>query len=146
MENFLKAQQQNAAHPDNPNFKYNNDITYKQNPLVKYDKQLKENTVIPITDHRQNLMLNFQNMSLSFDNKNLQIPKNHREYDTESVASSTHFTVVNGFGTPTRFKESRKLCSPYNQITVLIFSMTLFFLVAIIVLIYMMESESIFEL
>jgi hypothetical protein len=63
-----------------------------------------------------------------------------KDVDQLSVASSTHFTIVNGFGTPRRFKDT-SLCRRSRQITILIVTMTILFMIAISVTIFLMESE-----
>jgi hypothetical protein len=76
-------------------------------------------------------------------NVKLGSAKNQR-IDTESVASSTHFTVVNGF---TRHNKSSKgdrqmwCCKSSHQITVLVVTMTILFTAGILAAICYVESE-----
>lgn len=63
-----------------------------------------------------------------------------KELDTMSMASSTHFTVVNGMGGPQRVAKDG-LCSRGHQITVLILTMSLMFLIGISAAVFMLESE-----
>lgn len=59
--------------------------------------------------------------------------------DTVSVASSTHFTVVNGLGRPT--KVYKKSWCARNQLTVLICTMSFLFMVGLLAGILYMESK-----
>jgi hypothetical protein len=125
-----------------PNY-HRNDVFYQEHPSVISGELVKEHTTIPIVDHHQNLLMNFQNFNI-FSEKDFTLPK-IKDYDeeTSSIASSTHFTMVNGFGTPSRFKEPEhsRLCSRTNQITVLIITMTIIFIIFIIFIVCMMESK-----
>jgi hypothetical protein len=64
-----------------------------------------------------------------------------KDPDQVSVASSTHFTVVNGFGRANVRPKSSSLCSPGRQITILVVTMTLLFMIGIIGAIYLMDRE-----
>lgn len=57
-----------------------------------------------------------------------------------SLASSTHFTMVNGIGGPQRVAKDG-LCSRGHQITVLIITMSLMFLIGISAAVFMLESK-----
>lgn len=63
-----------------------------------------------------------------------------KDLDTMSMASSTHFTVVNGMGGPQRVAKDG-LCSRGHQITVLILTMSLMFLIGISAAVFMLESK-----
>lgn len=63
-----------------------------------------------------------------------------KDIDTISMASSTHFTVVNGIGRPPKVPKSG-LCDHGHQITVLIVTMSIFFMIGICAAIYFMESK-----
>lgn len=63
-----------------------------------------------------------------------------KDLDTISIASSTHFTVVNGMGAPQR-KIKNGLCSRGHQITVLILSMSFVFLVGIVGAVFFLECK-----
>lgn len=63
-----------------------------------------------------------------------------KDLDTISIASSTHFTVVNGMGGPQR-KIKNGLCSRGHQITVLILSMSFVFLVGIVGAVFFLECK-----
>lgn len=60
--------------------------------------------------------------------------------DTASVASSTHFTVVNGLGRPT--KVYKKSWCARNQLTVLICTMSFLFMVGLLAGILYMEMRA----
>lgn len=63
-----------------------------------------------------------------------------KEYDTMSIASSTHFTMVNGIGGPQKVK-SGGICRRGQQITVLIVTMSLIFLIGILGAVYFLECK-----
>lgn len=62
-----------------------------------------------------------------------------KQIDTASVASSTHFTVVNGLGRPTTVY--RKSWCARNQLTVLVCTMSFLFMIGLLAGILYMESE-----
>ncbi|KAG4079647.1 hypothetical protein HA402_010427 [Bradysia odoriphaga] len=64
-----------------------------------------------------------------------------KDLDTISTASSTHFTVVNGMGGPQRVAKDG-LCSRGHQITVLILTMSLMFLIGISAAVFMLEMRA----
>lgn len=62
--------------------------------------------------------------------------------DAASIASSTHFTVVNGFTKHRAMKEPKSCCCNHShQITVLVISMTILFSACILAAICFVESE-----
>lgn len=62
--------------------------------------------------------------------------------DATSVASSTHFTVVNGFTKQRTGKEPKSCCCDHShQITVLVISMTILFSACILAAICFVESK-----
>lgn len=63
-----------------------------------------------------------------------------KDVDTMSMASSTHFTMINGVGGPQRAVKDG-ICSRGHQITVLILTMSLMFLIGIICAVFMLESK-----
>lgn len=63
-----------------------------------------------------------------------------KDFDSMSMASSTHFTVVNGIGRPPKVPKS-SLCDRGHQITVLIVTMSMFFMIGISLAVYFMESK-----
>lgn len=90
---------------------------------------------------------NHQNHSDPFWNhvKLASVKNQRREMkDSESVASSTHFTVVNGFTRHGRSVKSEKqmwCCKRTHQITVLVVTMTVIFTAGILAAICYVESE-----
>lgn len=76
----------------------------------------------------------------------LNITSNHKandakDFDQVSIASSTHFTVVNGFGRANIKPKSNSLCRQGRQLTILIMTMSILFMIGIIGAIYLMESK-----
>lgn len=72
------------------------------------------------------------------------LPSFHRsaktkDPDSVSMASSTHFTMVNGVGGPQRPKSG--ICSRGHQITILIMTMSMIFMVGICAAVFFLESE-----
>ncbi|XP_063621496.1 uncharacterized protein LOC134793755 [Cydia splendana] len=64
------------------------------------------------------------------------------EADTASIASSTHFTVVNGFTKNRTTKEPKSCCCSHShQITVLVISMTILFSACILAAICFVEMR-----
>lgn len=63
-----------------------------------------------------------------------------KDLDTMSMASSTHFTVVNGIGGP-QHTNKEGICSRGHQITVLILTMSLMFLIGIMSAVFVLESK-----
>lgn len=62
--------------------------------------------------------------------------------DAQSVASSTHFTVVNGYTKQRSGKETKSCCCDHShQITVLVISMTILFSACILAAICFVESK-----
>lgn len=65
-----------------------------------------------------------------------------RDLDTASVASSTHFTVVNGYTKQLTNKEPKSCCCDHShQITILVISMTILFSACILAAICFVESK-----
>lgn len=65
-----------------------------------------------------------------------------RGHDAASVASSTHFTVVNGYTKQRPEKEPKSCCcNQSHQITVLVISMTILFSACILAAICFVESK-----
>lgn len=63
-----------------------------------------------------------------------------KDMDTVSIASSMHFTMVNGEA-GTNKKTKKGLCDRGRQVTVLIISMSTIFLLLIMGMVYALESE-----
>lgn len=73
------------------------------------------------------------------------LPSFHRsaktkDPDSVSVASSTHFTMINGVGGPQRLPKGG-MCSRGHQITILIVTMSIVFMVGICAAVFFLESE-----
>jgi hypothetical protein len=64
-----------------------------------------------------------------------------KDFDQVSIASSTHFTVVNGFGRSNIKPKSNSICRQGRQITILIVTMSVLFMIGIIAAIYLMDSK-----
>lgn len=60
--------------------------------------------------------------------------------ETQSIASSTHFTVVNGI-TRRKTQPSPSCCCQSHQLTTLVFTMSVIFLIAIIMAVIYLESK-----
>lgn len=58
-----------------------------------------------------------------------------------SIASSTHFTLVNGCGRE-NLKPNSSFCRHDRKITILTVTMTLVFIIGIIAMIYLMERKN----
>ncbi|XP_055378547.1 putative uncharacterized protein DDB_G0282133 [Condylostylus longicornis] len=81
------------------------------------------------------------------DNTMLEIDPNlhfikTKDVDAVSIASSTHFTMVNGVGGPQRKTKNNGICSRGHQLTVLILTMSGFFLIGILLMVYLMEMRA----
>ncbi|XP_063701970.1 uncharacterized protein LOC134832015 [Culicoides brevitarsis] len=70
-----------------------------------------------------------------------KLTRNAKDFDSISLASSTHFTVVNGIGRPPKVPKSG-LCDRGHQITVLIVTMSIFFMIGISLAVYFMEMRA----
>ncbi|XP_049547112.1 uncharacterized protein LOC125958048 [Anopheles darlingi] len=64
-----------------------------------------------------------------------------KDPDSVSVASSTHFTMVNGVGPPQRVTKSG-ICSSGHQITVLIVTMSFVFMIGICAAVFLLEMRA----
>lgn len=64
-----------------------------------------------------------------------------KDLDTVSIASSMHFTMVNGEGGPPK-KPKRGLCDRGRQVTVLIVSMSTIFMLLIMGMVYALEMRA----
>uniref|UniRef100_A0A182QQP3 Uncharacterized protein n=1 Tax=Anopheles farauti TaxID=69004 RepID=A0A182QQP3_9DIPT len=63
-----------------------------------------------------------------------------KDPDSVSVASSTHFTMVNGIGGPQRVIKTG-ICSSGHQITILIVTMSIIFMIGICSAVFLLESR-----
>lgn len=64
-----------------------------------------------------------------------------KDIDQVSIASSTHFTLVNGCGRD-NLKPDTSFCRHDRKITILTVTMTLVFVIVIIGMIYLMERKN----
>ncbi|XP_053683321.1 uncharacterized protein LOC128733624 [Sabethes cyaneus] len=67
--------------------------------------------------------------------------KKTKDPDSVSVASSTHFTMINGVGGPQRLPKGG-ICSRGHQITVLIVTMSIVFMVGICAAVFFLEMRA----
>lgn len=65
-----------------------------------------------------------------------------KELDQLSTASSTHFTMVNGFGRENAKRKSSYICKRSQQVSILIITMSVLFLIGITTAVVLLESES----
>lgn len=103
------------------------------------------------------LLLNVQNLAKhsAIANNNEEKCENHwmfnqhqsksKDLDQVSIASSTHFTLVNGCGRDGNIKTNSSFCRHDRKITILTMTMTLVFIIGIIIAIYFMERKSKFN-
>lgn len=68
-------------------------------------------------------------------------PAATKDADQLSTASSTHFTMINGFGRSQSSGKSSFICKRSQQVTVLIVTMSLLFLIGIFTAVILLESE-----
>lgn len=100
------------------------------------------------------LLLNVQNLAKHTELKqNEEKQDNHwmfnqhqqrskpKDLDQVSIASSTHFTLVNGCGRDSNVKTNSSFCRHDRKITILTMTMTLVFIIGIIIAIYFMERK-----
>lgn len=64
-----------------------------------------------------------------------------KELDQLSTASSTHFTMVNGFGRSNMNRKSSYLCKRSQQVSILIITMSVLFMIGITTAVVLLESE-----
>jgi len=78
----------------------------------------------------------------NLDAHNKYIDRNN-DLDTLSIASSNHFTIVNGIGGLNRHKSRKPItcCCERHQLTVLVISMTIVFFLTIVYCIYYVHSK-----
>lgn len=82
--------------------------------------------------------------SISIHPNNFLTPshlKPTKELDQLSTASSTHFTMVNGFGRTNSKRNSSYICKRSRQVSVLIITMSVLFLIGISTAVVLLESE-----
>lgn len=77
----------------------------------------------------------------NLDIHNKYIDQNN-DLDTLSVASSNHFTIVNGMGNYNRHKSNKPIqCCCKHQLTVLVISMTIVIFLTIVYCVYYVHSK-----
>ena len=106
--------------------------TYLSHDWQKDTSIAIDGTDSQIGDRNKHLLLN-----MTAINANREKAK---DFDQLSIASSTHFTVVNGFGRA-NIRKSNSICRDGRQITILIVTMSVFFMAGIIGAIFFMESK-----
>jgi len=69
----------------------------------------------------------------------------NNDLDTLSIASSNHFTIVNGMGEQNRYKTNKptQCCCERHQLTVLVISMTIVFFLTIVYCVYYVHRRAI---
>lgn len=67
--------------------------------------------------------------------------KTTKELDQLSTASSTHFTMVNGFGRSNMNRKSSYICKRSQQVSILIITMSVLFLIGITTAVVLLESK-----
>lgn len=122
MENFTKLQTKQPP-----------TSTYLSHDWQKDTSIAIDGTDSQIGDRNKHLLLN-----MTAINANREKAK---DFDQLSIASSTHFTVVNGFGRANINRNSNSICRDGRQITILIVTMSVFFMAGIIGAIFFMESK-----
>ena len=80
-------------------------------------------------------------LNITSENQDQQQQQKAKDFDQVSIASSTHFTVVNGFGRSNVKPKSNSICRQSRQITILIVTMSVLFMIGIIGAIYLMDSK-----
>lgn len=80
-------------------------------------------------------------LALNISNSANNNKADSKDIDQVSIASSTHFTVVNGFGRSNVKPKSNSICRQGRQITILIVTMSVLFMIGIIGAIYLMERK-----
>ncbi|CRK98412.1 CLUMA_CG011770, isoform A [Clunio marinus] len=123
LENFAKIQDQTRNHHINFH-QHNLHLSGSVNDIAKTHN--KSSSVINI--HPNNL---------------LSPPhlKPTKELDQLSTASSTHFTMVNGFGRSNMKRNSSYICKRSRQVSVLIITMSVLFLIGISTAVVLLESK-----
>lgn len=98
---------------------------------------------LPSYKHQESITTTNKDAVISIDQQhNFDFVQNTKDVDTISMASSTHFTMVNGEGGPSRKTSGGGICSRGKQVTVLITTMSLLFLFVIIGMVYALELRA----
>ncbi|XP_055842425.1 homeobox protein 5 isoform X2 [Episyrphus balteatus] len=127
LERFAEIHKKQNNHNNNNNRQQFLNSNYNTNlMLATMPSNLTKDAVISIEQQQQ---------------QNLDFVKT-KDMDTVSMASSTHFTMVNGEGGPSRKTSGGGICSRGKQVTVLITTMSLLFLFVIIGMVYALELRA----
>ncbi|EAT47166.1 AAEL001680-PA [Aedes aegypti] len=138
-----------AAIMDAVGSKYNNNITMKYGARADETTAASAATIISIEEIDSDSPQQQQHQSASDEQKQAHrhsLPSFHRsaktkDPDSVSMASSTHFTMVNGVGGPQRLPKGG-ICSRGHQITILIVTMSIVFMVGICAAVFFLESDA----
>jgi len=112
LENFAKIQERHHA----------------SSILDNFEKIHKQNQSSIINIHPNNLFAPHYNIST-------------KELDQLSTASSTHFTMINGFGPSSMKRKSSYICKRSRQISVLIITMSFLFIIGLSVAVVLIECK-----
>lgn len=116
---------------DNDNDKYQPSTIPENHMILDMDKLINKHK---LTGNR-----NEHDIEAACDqDKNFVKPK---DPDQLSIASSTHFTIVNGCGR-SNLKSHNSFCRHGRQITILIVTMTAFFIIGILLILYLMDRRA----
>lgn len=134
MERFTKTHHHN-------NKKVSDTSQTIPSPHTPHNNQNYSTNITLSSAQKYNLI---KEQATSGDATTIAIDHNHlhaktKDIDSVSLASSTHFTMVNGMHPQRNVKEG--ICSRGHQLTILILSMSFVFLIVIIGMVYMLESE-----
>jgi hypothetical protein len=138
LEKFTKLQERRAqsAQIDNSWTQHKTYLNKSTNNIDHHVIEVDETTTDNTSPHHHPITT--LATSLTTVNNNCRKAK---ELDQISIASSTHFTMVNGFGRSNIRTKSNSICRQGRQITVLIVTMSSLFMIAIITVIYLMDSK-----
>ncbi|XP_059614174.1 uncharacterized protein LOC132260212 [Phlebotomus argentipes] len=103
----------------------------------------KTPTCLPPPSGRSSASRYFANITLppTLEDVNPQLEGRTKDLDAVSMASSTHFTVVNGMGGQQHIAKSG-FCKRGHQITILILSMSFVFLIGILAAVFLLEMRA----
>lgn len=112
-------------------------FTKMQESRLKHEWTNKAGTQ-PIAES-SHFMINMTNVD---ETQTIQHQQKAKDFDQVSIASSTHFTVVNGFGRSNIKPKSNSICRQGRQITILIMTMSILFMIGILGAIYLMDKRA----
>ncbi|CAG9805368.1 unnamed protein product [Chironomus riparius] len=114
LENFAKIQERHHA----------------SSILDNFEKIHKQNQASIINTHPNNLFASHYNIST-------------KELDQLSMASSTHFTMINGFGRSSMKRKSKSfICKRSRQVSVLIVTMSFLFIIGLSIAVLLIELRN----